>query len=80
MTKSSEKQQPVLTRTSPEPWKIKTFVLGGVIGAAAGLLSAYLLVRNSERNQTVPTLSSSEAFRIAVFLLGTIRNIANLWE
>lgn len=78
--KASSDLQDVKASQAPEPWKVKLFVLGGVVGAAAGLLSAYLLVKNSERTGIQPTVSGREGFQIAVLLLGVIRSIARLWE
>jgi hypothetical protein len=63
-----------------DTWAIKTFVAAGVIGACAGLLSAYLLVNNKNKTGVKPTVSVREGFRIAVLLVGVIRNVANLWE
>ena len=59
-----------------EPWMTKTLIIGAGVGAATGLLGAYLLVRNSQNS----TVSPREFVKIALLLLGTIRSVANLWE
>lgn len=61
-------------------WQAKTLALGGVVGAAIGLLSAYLLVKNSERTGNRPEFSTREGMKIGVLLFGVVRSIANLWE
>jgi hypothetical protein len=70
------------TKDKPEvdTWAIKTLVIGGVVGAGAGLLAAYLLINNKNKTGVTPTVSAREGFRIAVLLVGVIRNVANLWE
>lgn len=72
---SSSEMTPVV-----DNWQTKTLVLGGVLGAAVGLLSALLLVKNAERNGIRPTVGSREGFQMAVLAFGLIRSIANLWE
>jgi hypothetical protein len=70
------------TQAKPEidTWAIKTLAIGGVVGASAGLLAAYLLINNKNKTGVTPTISAREGFRIAVLLVGVIRNVANLWE
>ncbi len=63
-----------------EPWAVKTLAIGGVLGASAGLLAAYLLINNSKKTGVQPTVSPREGFQIAVLLFGVVRSIANLWE
>jgi hypothetical protein len=63
-----------------DTWAVKTLVTGGIIGAGAGLLAAYLLINNKNKTGITPTVSAREGFRIAVLLVGVIRNVANLWE
>ena len=63
-----------------EPWMTKTLIIGAGVGAATGLLGAYLLVRNSQNSGLKPTVSPREFVKIALLLLGTIRSVANLWE
>jgi hypothetical protein len=63
-----------------EPWQVKTLVIGGIVGAGIGLLSAFLLVKNSEKSGSKPELSFREGFKIAVLAFGVVRNIANLYE
>lgn len=69
-----------MTKPAMEPWKMKTLMLGGVLGATAGLLSAFLLIKNSEQRGVQPTLGAREGFQIAILAFGLIRSVSNLWE
>jgi hypothetical protein len=66
--------------TKLEPWMTKTLLIGGGVGALAGLLAAYLLIKNSQESGVTPTINAREGFQIAVLLFGTIRSVARLWE
>jgi hypothetical protein len=61
-------------------WKNKLLVIGGVFGAAIGLGSALLLIKNAEKSGKRPTLQSKEALKLAILLFGLVRNVATLWE
>jgi|OpeIllAssembly_1097287.scaffolds.fasta_scaffold677203_1 hypothetical protein len=67
-------------QTQLEPWKRNVLLLGGLIGASIGMLSAYLLIKNSEQRGIQPTLGAREGFRIAVLAVGLIRSVSNLWD
>ena len=58
--------------------KTKTIVLGVVIGAAAGAVSAFLLIKKAETEQTSPKLSAGEGIQVGLGLLGLLRMIAGL--
>jgi hypothetical protein len=59
-------------------WRPRVFVLGGLIGAVLGLLSAYLFVRATEEaGKDAPgTPATGDAVRLGASLLGIIRTIA----
>lgn len=63
-----------------EPWKRNTLIAGAGLGAAVGLLSALILVKNSERSGVRPTMSFREGFQLAVLAFGLIRGVGNLWQ
>jgi len=74
--------QDVQTISAPkmEAWKTKTLLTGALLGATAGLLSAFLLIKNSEQRGIQPTLGAREGFQIAILAFGLIRSVSNLWE
>jgi hypothetical protein len=61
-----------------EPWKTKTLVAGGLIGAFAGLLAALLMVKKAETTETQPQLTPSDGVKIGVGILGLIKLISDL--
>ena len=57
-------------------WKVKTILLGGVIGALTGVGAAYLITQRAEREGEPPRLGAGEGFRVGMTLLGLLRQIA----
>ncbi len=61
-------------------WRPRVFVFGGLIGAAVGLLSAYLYVRASEEHSgsseppEVP--GTGDAVRLGTALLAIVRTVS----
>jgi len=58
--------------------KTKTLIYGTVIGALAGVVSAYLLIKRAETDDTNPKLSPGEGVQVGLGLLGLMRLIAGL--
>lgn len=63
-----------------ENWRIKTLVLGGIIGAAVGLGAAYLLIQRAEREQSRLQMNAGEGIKLGLLVLGLLRQIAQLGE
>ena len=61
-------------------WRMKAFVVGGLIGALFGLASAYIYVRSFEKRGEAPELAPSEAVGLGLTALGLLRQIASLNE
>nr|BAL54974.1 hypothetical protein HGMM_F22C05C20 [uncultured Chloroflexota bacterium] len=61
-------------------WKTKTLVFGTVLGALAGLATAYLLTRRAEKEGKPLSLTSGQGIRLGVLLLGFIRQLLTLDE
>jgi hypothetical protein len=61
-----------------EPWKIRILVTGGLLGAMAGLLSAFLMVKKSEAKETKPQLNASDGAKIGIGVLGLVKLISDL--
>ena len=59
-------------------WKTKTIILGTVIGAVAGAVSAFLLIQRAEREETTPKLTTGESIQVGLGVLGLLRMIAGL--
>jgi hypothetical protein len=61
-----------------EDWRTRIFVLGGVVGAVLGLVSAYLYVRSAEEEHggSAPaTPGTRDALRLGASVLGIVRTI-----
>jgi hypothetical protein len=58
-------------------WQTKAMIVGGVIGAAAGVAAAYLISQRSKDGQP-PEMSVGEGIKIGVLVFGLLRSIGNL--
>ena len=61
-----------------EDWRTPIFVLGGVVGAVLGLLSAYLYVRTAEEEHGghAPAIpKTGDALRLGASMLAIVRTI-----
>jgi len=59
-------------------WKTKTMLMGIGIGAVAGALSAFLMIKRAEAENTAPKLSAGEGIQVGLGVLGLMRMIAGL--
>ncbi|MFN7036920.1 MAG: hypothetical protein ACK4SN_11205 [Bellilinea sp.] len=59
-------------------WKTKTIVIGGLIGAAAGIIAALLLIQRAEENQQMPRLTAGDGVKVGVGVLGLLRLISDI--
>ena len=66
---------------SREDWQRRVLLTGGVIGAAVGLLTSWLLVRTSrETRGGPPAISTGDAIKVGVTTIGLMRAIASLGD
>jgi hypothetical protein len=54
----------------------KTIIMGAVIGALAGAVSAYLLIKRAEDADEDPQLTPGEGLQLGLGILGLMRLIA----
>ncbi|MBN1428616.1 MAG: hypothetical protein JXB07_09525 [Anaerolineae bacterium] len=63
-----------------EGWRSRTMLMGGLIGAVLGLLSAYLYVRSAEEahdpGEAPEAPETRDAVKLGVALLAIVRTIA----
>lgn len=59
-------------------WRAKALLIGGVVGALAGLGAAYLYIRNLEEAGEKPALATKDAMTIGFSLLSLVKQVANL--
>ncbi|HEY1407605.1 MAG TPA: hypothetical protein VF434_01615 [Promineifilum sp.] len=66
---------------SREDWQRRVLLTGGLIGAAVGLLTSWLLVRTSrETRGGPPAISTGDAIKVGVTTIGLVRAIASLGD
>lgn len=61
-----------------ENWKTKTIVIGGIIGAVAGIVAALLLIQRAEETQQVPRLTAGDGVKVGVGVVGLLRLISDI--
>jgi nitrate reductase gamma subunit len=61
-------------------WKIKTLVIGGVLGLLTGLGAAYLLTRRAEQKGTTLAITPGKGVQLGVMVAGLVRSILSLGE
>lgn len=61
-------------------WKSRTYLTGGLIGLAIGLISAYLYVRVSDEHglEAPSQIKTMDLIGLSVALLGVVRQITDL--
>ncbi len=67
---------------SEDSWKIKTLIVGGLVGALLGLGAAFLFTRSAETSDEdgLPKISTGEALGVVVSIIGIVRGIAALGD
>ncbi len=66
--------------TTTNNWKVKTLAVGTLLGALAGLGTAYLLMRRAEKEGKPLSITAGQGVRLGVLVLGLIRQILALEE
>ncbi|MEM8856938.1 MAG: hypothetical protein AAGD96_01370 [Chloroflexota bacterium] len=62
-------------------WQNRFLVIGAILGALAGLLSAWMLVKSAERKHDgPPEISNADLLKSTVGVIGIIRAIASLGD
>lgn len=65
----------------PDNWKATVYIIGGGIGLAIGMLTAYLYTRTAEEarpGQPPAKINTGDAFRIGMTALGLVRQVSEL--
>lgn len=56
-------------------WKAKALIIGGLIGALAGLGAAFIMVRRSDEP---PEMGATDGIKLGLLLLGLVRQVGEL--
>jgi len=57
-------------------WKARALVIGGVVGALAGLGAAYVIIRRAEDEEGPPKIGVGEGLKLGLVLLGVLRQVS----
>jgi len=61
-------------------WKIRTLIIGGVLGALVGIGGAYLLTRRAEQKGTTLAITPRKGMQLGMMITGLLRSIVSLGE
>ena len=61
-------------------WKRKTYLFGGLIGLAFGILAALIIIQRSEKDEIQPKLTAGDGVKIGMGALGVLRLISDLFS
>ena len=59
-------------------WRVKALLIGGVVGALAGVGAAYLYIRNIEEAGEQPQMATRDALQLGVALVALVRQVASM--
>ena len=65
---------------SPEQFRNRILIFGGVLGAVLGVFSAFLLIQGKEKRGGEVKVSPNEGIRIGLIVFALLRNIYELPE
>lgn len=63
-----------------DSWKVKTLVIGALVGALTGLGAAFLLTRRAEQEGKKFSISTGQGVKLGMLVIGLLRSILNLGE
>ncbi len=61
-------------------WKLKTLLIGGVVGALVGVGAAFLLTKRAEQKGTQLSITPGKGVQLGVMVAGLMRSILTLGE
>jgi gas vesicle protein len=70
-----------LTETDNDSWKMKSYIIGGMVGATVGMITAVMLVRNSDKKHVgPPEIEITEVLKLSIAAIALVRGIAALGD
>jgi hypothetical protein len=63
-----------------DSWKLRTLVIGGVLGLLTGLGAAYLLTKRAEQKGSSLSITPGKSVQLGVMIAGVLRSILSLGE
>jgi hypothetical protein len=59
-------------------WKMRTFIIGALVGTLTGLGAAYLIIQRAQAENTQPKLTGGEGVKIGLGVLGLLRLVSEI--
>jgi hypothetical protein len=59
-------------------WKTKTLLIGASVGAATGILAAFIILQRADQNETKPQITAGDGVKVGLGVLGVLRLLADL--
>jgi uncharacterized membrane protein len=75
-----EENEIILENQSDGSWKLKTLVVGGVLGLLMGVGAAFLLTKRAEQKGAPLAITPGKGVQLGVMLAGLLRSILTLGE
>jgi hypothetical protein len=75
-----EDNEIILENQSDRSWKLKTLVVGGVLGLLMGVGAAFLLTKRAEQKGAPLAITPGKGVQLGVMLAGLLRSILTLGE
>lgn len=73
-------EQPESSLLVDDSWKVRTLLIGAVLGMLTGLGAAFLLTRRAEQKGEAVSITAGQGLKLGVLLAGVLRSILNLGE
>lgn len=73
--------QAAVPGAASQNWKVRTYLIGAVVGLMLGLLAAYLFARAAEENNhsaTPQKVGTGDMMKLTLSVLNLIRQVADL--
>ena len=71
---------PVEEEPVDDSWKLRTLVVGGVLGALVGVGAAFLLTKRAEQKGAPLAVTPAKGVQLGVMIAGLLRSILSLGE
>lgn len=59
-------------------WKTKTLLIGASVGAATGIMAAFIIMQRADQNETKPQITAGDGVKVGLGVLGVLRLLADL--
>jgi len=61
-----------------QDWKIKTIIIGTLVGALTGAAAAYIVIQQADKKNVRPQLNAGEGVKLGLGVLGLLRLVSDV--